>query len=352
MAASQTYRFGNLDIAVAESVRDKTPVFEVRVAPSYSLTLALDCKTNWAAIGRAHDLDWRVYATIRPDLDAFIARNRDRLVTLAEDPSCSQDNAVAIGDVVRSGSFQELLTDARNGPEEEILARTRTQWLADKIPLVIPHSAHAPAPIRKHALIVTHASYLFGGNAAIKPAVDILIREFKAAGRPVIYLMNEDHVADAAWMTDDRTPDLALESKSGEHNLDIRTSEITSVGGFRELCEAETVTQAARSFFSGGGTGVFTVNFPMAATYSEKMAYRLPGVDTEAFPALIPLTHYPSLLEAFSILGERDFTATLGPSVFMSEDQYHVQLFLDGKPVGDVGHGAHAVAFKYWTNQP
>ncbi len=351
LAATQSYQFGERKIVVTDTVDGRTPQLLIQASPSYFLKLSLDCRTPWDALASAHSLDWNTYAAIAPELDAFFARNRDRLEALSNDTACAAADAHAISDVVRAGSFKEMLADIHSGPDDVVIARVRAQWLAGKLPATIPRTTQAPGAILKHALIVTHTSYSFGGNSAIKPALDRVIREFKTAGRPVIYLLNDDHVADAAWMTEDRAPDLALPSRSGEHALIIRTAEITSVGGFRELCEAETVTRAAESFFKSGGTGVFTVNFPMGATYSEKMAYRLPGEENTALPALLNLDHYPSLQEAYDLLGEQTFVATLGPSAYLDADRYRVRLFLDGRPVGAVGQGTHVVDFKYWTTR-
>lgn len=185
-------------------------------------------------------------------------------------------------------------------------------------PVGIPRLALPPGPILTRALIVTHASRLFDPSGAIAPALDTLVSKHKILGLPVIYLMNEDGAADGDWLTADREPTIALNSQSGEHQLEVDSAELTFAGGYFELCQAETVMRAAQSYFKRHPGAVrFTANFPMAATYSEKLAFRdpprRPHEDTPPIDALASFDHPPTLAEVLDAMAdERRFVRALG----------------------------------------
>ena len=125
----------------------------------------------------------------------------------------------------------------------------------------------------QHALIVVHATTEFDENKVAGDGIDQLVREFKAKGRPVIYLVNDlSEKGYQRWYTADRSPDFVIFSEGGEHNLPIAMNEVTIVGGFfgstdtMNGCHALAIKDAIRMHFEASNAPL-TVHVPIKATY-------------------------------------------------------------------------------------
>ncbi|OFZ82571.1 MAG: hypothetical protein A2583_14550 [Bdellovibrionales bacterium RIFOXYD1_FULL_53_11] len=102
-------------------------------------------------------------------------------------------------------------------------------------PALVPRHVknHVPAVLSRNPLVVVHASRDFDESAIAKDGIDSTIREFRAAGRQIVFLVNDQTERGyKMWYTADRAPDYELFSEGGEHNLPVMTGEITIVGGF------------------------------------------------------------------------------------------------------------------------
>lgn len=125
----------------------------------------------------------------------------------------------------------------------------------------------------QHALIVTHATTEFDRDKSAAAGIDQLIKDFKAKGRPVIYLVsNQSEQGHQQWYTADRSPDYEVFSEGGEHNLPISTNEVTIIGGFfgssdtLNGCHALAVKDAIRMHFETSNSPL-TIHIPIKATY-------------------------------------------------------------------------------------
>lgn len=125
----------------------------------------------------------------------------------------------------------------------------------------------------QHTLIVTHATTEFDSEKQAAEGIDQIVREFKAKGRPVVYLVSDQSESGyQKWYTADRTPDYEVFSEGGEHNLPINTNEVTIIGGFfgstdtLNGCHALSVKDAIRMHFEVSQAPL-TINIPIKATY-------------------------------------------------------------------------------------
>ncbi|WP_413561122.1 hypothetical protein [Bdellovibrio sp. HCB209] len=126
----------------------------------------------------------------------------------------------------------------------------------------------------KHTLIITHASTQFDEARTAKDGVDQLVREFKAKGLPVVYLVNDQSpLGYQRWYTADRSPDFEIFSEGGEHNLPVHGNEITIVGGFvgstdtLNGCQTLAMKDAIRMHFEVSKSPL-TIHVPVKATYT------------------------------------------------------------------------------------
>lgn len=124
----------------------------------------------------------------------------------------------------------------------------------------------------QHALIITHATTEFDQDKSAAAGIDQLVREFKAKGRPVIYLVSDQSAQGyQRWYTADRSPDFEVFSEGGEHNLPPM-NEVTIAGGFfgstdtLNGCHALTVKDAIRMHFETSNAPL-TIHIPITATY-------------------------------------------------------------------------------------
>ncbi|MEK2690850.1 hypothetical protein [Bdellovibrio sp. GT3] len=154
----------------------------------------------------------------------------------------------------------------------------------------------------RHNLIVVHATTEFDPQQSAAKGIDKLVKEFKASGRPVIYLVS-DQTAQGydRWYTADRNPDFEIFSEGGEHNLPINTNEVTIVGGFwgstdtLNGCHALAMKDAIRMHFEKSKMPL-TIHIPLNATYfySEWTLFRqemLSSGDIDL--SAIPIDKYP-----------------------------------------------------------
>ncbi|UOF01369.1 hypothetical protein [Bdellovibrio reynosensis] len=126
----------------------------------------------------------------------------------------------------------------------------------------------------RHALLVVHATTEFDTTKTAAAGIDQLVQDFKSQGRPVIYLVSDQsEKGNSRWYTADRSPDFAIFSEGGEHNLPIRANEVTVAGGFfgstdtLNGCQTLAVKDAIRMHFESSEEP-FTVHIPLKATYT------------------------------------------------------------------------------------
>jgi hypothetical protein len=130
-----------------------------------------------------------------------------------------------------------------------------------------------PESIETHALLVTHASEEYDRDKTAKSGIDKIIAIFKTQGRPIIYLNDARTDMDySKWYTHELHPDYHIFSEGGEHNLPLRTSEVTVVGGFfgsKDMargCHALTLQDSIRMHFEMSNEP-FSINLPLDAIY-------------------------------------------------------------------------------------
>lgn len=126
---------------------------------------------------------------------------------------------------------------------------------------------------KQHVLIVTHATTEFDQDKSAAAGIDQLVKDFKAKGLPVIFLVSDQSAQGyQRWYTTDRSPDFEVFSEGGEHNLPISANEITIAGGFfgstdtLNGCHALTVKDAIRMHFETSNAPL-TIHIPIKATY-------------------------------------------------------------------------------------
>lgn len=152
-----------------------------------------------------------------------------------------------------------------------------------------------PLSLPDNPLIVVHASSNFDENKTAKKGMDLIISNFKKAGKPLIYLINDQSQKGYSdWYTADRSPDYELFSAGGEHNLPLQKNEVTIVGGFfgsydgSRGCHALAARDAIRMHFELSNE-TFTVNMPIKGIYfyeedyptKERLMKIKPGVTPE-----------------------------------------------------------------------
>lgn len=125
----------------------------------------------------------------------------------------------------------------------------------------------------QHVLMITHATTAFDRELSAAHGIDQLVSEFKAKGRPVIYLVSDQSKEGYQnWYTKDRSPDFEIFSEGGEHNLPIQSNEVTIAGGFfgstdtLNGCHALSVKDAIRMHFEKTDSPI-TIHIPIKATY-------------------------------------------------------------------------------------
>lgn len=130
-----------------------------------------------------------------------------------------------------------------------------------------------PARLPDNPLIVVHSSRIFDDKESARAGIDPVVAAFKEAGRPVIYLVNDQSVSGySAWYTADRSPDYEIFSAGGENNLPLRADSVTIAGGFfgsydgARGCHTMAVRDAIRMHFEYSRRP-FTVNIPIGAVY-------------------------------------------------------------------------------------
>lgn len=149
-----------------------------------------------------------------------------------------------------------------------------TRYPSSKYPLKPRVSSENLSSIaNQHVLIITHATTEFDQDQSAAAGIDQLVGEFKAKGRPVIYLVSDQSEQGyQRWYTTDRSPDFEVFSEGGEHNLPISSNEVTIAGGFfgstdtLNGCHALTVKDTIRMHFEISNAPL-TVHIPIKATY-------------------------------------------------------------------------------------
>ena len=218
---------------------------------------------------------------------------------------------------------------------------------------------------------MVHATREFDADASASAGIDALVREAKAAGRSVVYLVHDQtREGYAAWYTPDRSPDYEMFSEGGEHNLPLAGDAVTIAGGFfgsydgHRGCQTLAVRDAIRMHFEAS-SAPFTVTMPVRALYfyEEDAGTRrdLIALDAKSaspaklhtlfddFPRLFFLTDNFSDVPAFGHPygagpGRADHRYREGASVDV--DGYSFELFFDEVSVAKFGRGPREVRLK------
>lgn len=218
--------------------------------------------------------------------------------------------------------------------------------------------------INQNTLLVTHASREFDPEGCIQNDVNELIQQFTQLGLPVVYLMHEDEMQDFSYYLSNRKPTVALQSRGGEHTLDIRSSELTLSGGYFSECMFETLRDAELSYFTNAKTATpLRVNLPLGAIFT--------SYDTKMIPlrlnpdASTNRSKYRSLEETLKVMGkaaflkyvEKVFTVN-SPEISRNEGvfafnpkQYSFTVYLDGARLSSFGDGPKQIELQLWTTK-
>ncbi|MCC7440495.1 MAG: hypothetical protein IT285_02615 [Bdellovibrionales bacterium] len=208
---------------------------------------------------------------------------------------------------------------------------------AEAIPRLAP--TH---PLRGLPLLVTHASRLFEEEGRTAPGLDAWVADFKARGETVVFLLSDADEGDAGWLGADLQPSYAIPSRSGEHELEMRTHQMAIAGGYWSLCMSGTVGDAAAAAFPhipkaargpSRGRRVFEVHAYLPAVYEDPHALRHPGQEMSIIPELQELGREAPLDEYLRVLGPRAFARSLKSvtQTALGSAAEHLVLELDGE---------------------
>lgn len=237
-------------------------------------------------------------------------------------------------------------------------------------------SVKLPSIAKQHALVVTHATSFFDEKKTAAAGIDQLVREFKAKGLPVVYLMSDQsEKGRTMWYTTDRAPHFEVFSEGGEHNLPIAGNEVTIVGGFfgstdtMAGCHALAMKDAIRMHFEVSEAPL-TIHIPLKATYfyDEWEPFRDEMLKTGRVDlSRIEISRYPfaslfflregndgagddgnEQIFAHFYHGKENKTYRHGEEV--SREKYQFNFYLNGKLIESVtGVGKRIVNFKMET---
>lgn len=241
-------------------------------------------------------------------------------------------------------------------------------------PVPLPGKSVLPSQLSDHPLIVVHATRFFDEAATAAPGIDSLVASFKAQGRSVVYLLNDQSPEGySSWYTGDRRPDYELFSEGGEHNLPLAGDAVTVAGGYfgsydsHRGCQTLAVRDAIRMHFEISPRP-FTVFLPVRALYfyeeDEAMRRQLLSLDLESdsaaklselfdnFAALFFLTDNFSDVPAFGhpyLEGADRQNKNYRGGASVDVDGYSFELFFGGTPVSKFGHGPRKVSLKLYN---
>lgn len=104
--------------------------------------------------------------------------------------------------------------------------------------------------VLQNALLVTHPTSRYDSDQAAKAGIDIQIAKARKLGWTVVFLLSPPYCYQNAFVSDCRvmplaTPDLALNSECGEHNIAVEGSCVV-VGGYFANCLMTTAENLSR----------------------------------------------------------------------------------------------------------
>jgi len=209
------------------------------------------------------------------------------------------------------------------------------------------------APINQHPLIVVHASTDFDKSSMAKTGIDHEVSKFKAAGLPVIYLVNHDGVADLTWYPQDRNPSFALYSAGGEHNLPLYNASVTIVGGFfgdyddARGCHFKAMADAITRYYLHGKSP-FKIYLPISAIYfarddmDTRDGFIANEISSEEFIKYVhDLLFFTGDVAQTHLGGSTEYTGVISIS------DYTFLYFVNDELIKTHGHGPRQVEFHF-----
>ena len=140
--------------------------------------------------------------------------------------------------------------------KKRIALQNRNAQLIDKIKPIRAKDQNEIV-IDQPALLVTHLTEKYAGADLARLAADKVIFQAKQNGMKVLFCMDNSlagakdgvwGIWDQDWLTDDAEPTVALESMSGQHNVQILTDTIWLAGGYYERCLNNTMIHTIQSY--------------------------------------------------------------------------------------------------------
>ncbi|WP_409477828.1 hypothetical protein [Pseudobdellovibrio sp. HCB154] len=201
--------------------------------------------------------------------------------------------------------------------------------------------------ITKPLVLVTHATTIFD-DKSIKTFADQTIREAKAKGLPVVYLVSDDGVHDQTWYLEDKNPDRAYFSKNGEHSVMYSSNTVIMMGGFYNQClRTSQLDLITRHFMIS--QEALTIHLPIRGIYVH---------DSIDFTKITKAQFLERVKEG-SILGGYEVDDDHGGMVESDMNkltgvpdlkQYTVNIYADDQLVENVGTGSRVVNLKFWSH--
>lgn len=206
-------------------------------------------------------------------------------------------------------------------------------------------AGHDPV-ITKPMVLVTHATTIFD-DKSIKTFADQTIREAKAKGLSVVYLVSDDGVHDQTWYLEDKNPDRAYFSKNGEHSVMYSSNTVIMMGGFYNQCLRTSQLDVITRHFMVNQEPL-TIHLPIQGIYVH---------DSIDFKKLSKQQFLERVKEG-SILGGYEVDDDHGGMIESDMNkltgvpdlkQYTVNIYADDQLVEKVGSGSRVVYLKFWS---
>jgi len=191
-------------------------------------------------------------------------------------------------------------------------------------------------------LFVTHASNYFNHSLSIKENLNKRIKEAKAKGIVVIYLVDTLVKRFISEYFLDHKPDYLLLSSGGDHQIKLRAKNLIFSGGFFEACAAET----ARDAFLNNDPKI-----PLRATYLTDSLYIRDG-GKGGTPLKTELSGRTDQ-EILHFLERNYFIeGALGDQNWHTEryanfKNFTFKIFRDGREIGKFGRGRRSVEMNF-----
>jgi hypothetical protein len=211
---------------------------------------------------------------------------------------------------------------------------------------VVSQAEQQSLAINEPVMFVTHMSNGFTGAERVIGEVDKAIAHEKTLKKKIVYLMvNPDDVGafDEHWQTKDTKPNYAMHSTAGEHFAQIKTHDLSFVGGYQDACLGNTMYHSLSSFFFNNPVASKPLNltiYPNAvfSTNTRSMARWIKGKTAAVSDPnkILSDALFQDLKNRFQDLGQR---ATLN-------------FIVDGKPIGVRGSGPQIINYRIENTIP